>query len=75
MCSYAPGDKPPDERKTSLPLTPSPLIALPFTPTYSRSCVYLEHNPLAKDFEYRMRLLKMFPTLTQIDAVPIPVSR
>lgn len=35
------------------------------------TCIYLEHSPLAADFEYRMRLLKMIPTLTQIDAVDI----
>ena len=30
--------------------------------------VYLEFNPISKDFEYRMRLKKMLPTLVQIDA-------
>ena len=43
-----------------------PLLALEhFT------CIYLEHSPIAADFEYRMRLTKMFPTLLQLDAVPV----
>lgn len=32
------------------------------------STLYLEHNPLAKDFEYRMRLAREYPSLTQLDA-------
>ncbi|GMI01012.1 hypothetical protein TrST_g5462 [Triparma strigata] len=31
-------------------------------------CVYLEHNPIAKDFDYRKKLKDLLPTLTQIDA-------
>jgi len=31
--------------------------------------IYLEHNPVAKDYEYRIRLGKIIPSLTQIDAV------
>mmetsp|Transcript_35196 Transcript_35196/g.80409 ORF Transcript_35196/g.80409 Transcript_35196/m.80409 type:complete len:451 (-) Transcript_35196:6302-7654(-) len=30
--------------------------------------IYLEHNPVASDFEYRMQLTKIIPSLTQIDA-------
>jgi len=30
--------------------------------------IYLEHNPLAKDFEYRKKIAKIIPSLTQIDA-------
>jgi protein phosphatase 1 regulatory subunit 7 len=30
--------------------------------------VYLEHNPLEKEFEYRLKLAAMVPTLTKIDA-------
>ena len=30
--------------------------------------LYLEHNPIASDFEYRMRLKELAPSLTQIDA-------
>jgi protein phosphatase 1 regulatory subunit 7 len=30
--------------------------------------LYLEYNPVDKDFEYRMKLAKMIPSLTQIDA-------
>ena len=32
--------------------------------------VYLEHNPISKDFEYRMRTAAMLPSLKQIDATP-----
>ena len=32
--------------------------------------VYLEHNPISKDFEYRMRTAEMLPSLKQIDATP-----
>lgn len=28
----------------------------------------LEHSPLSKDFEYRMQLTKLIPSLVQIDA-------
>jgi Leucine-rich repeat (LRR) protein len=34
-------------------------------------CLYLEHNPIYKDFEYRKRLTQMLPTLTQIDATAV----
>lgn len=33
--------------------------------------LYLEHNPLASDYEYRMRLTAMIETLQQIDATPV----
>lgn len=32
------------------------------------STLYLEHSPLARDFEYRMRLAEAIPSLTQLDA-------
>lgn len=43
-----------------------PLSRLP-----SLSVLYLEHNPLASDFEYRLRLAKGIPQLTQIDATAV----
>ena len=44
--------------------------------------IYLEYNPVAKDFEYRKRLAEFLPILNQIDAtrirghgsVPVPVG-
>ncbi len=42
------------------------LAALPHLST-----LYLEHNPIARDFEYRMRLRRMIPTLTQLDATAV----
>ena len=33
--------------------------------------LYLEYNPLASDFEYRMKLAEWIPTLKQIDATLI----
>ncbi len=38
------------------------------------SCLYLEHNPIAADFEYRMKLKEMIPSLEQIDAVLVKRS-
>ena len=32
------------------------------------SCIYLEHNPLAKEYDYRQRVAALFPGVTQIDA-------
>lgn len=37
--------------------------------------LYLERNPLAKDFEYRMKLEVLLPELDQIDAVPTTKAR
>lgn len=37
--------------------------------------LYLERNPLAKDFEYRMKLEALLPGLDQIDAVPTTKTR
>ena len=34
--------------------------------------LYLEHCPLARDYEYRMRLARELPSLRQIDADQIP---
>ena len=45
----------------------APLQALPAV-----SCVYLEHNPIAGEFDYRQQLKAMLPTLTQIDANALP---
>lgn len=42
------------------------LAALPLL-----KCVYLEHSPIAKDFEYRKNLTRMLPTLEQLDATPV----
>jgi hypothetical protein len=37
--------------------------------------IYLEHNPIAKEWEYRIKLKKTYiPQLTQIDAVEIRAS-
>ncbi|MGK3757913.1 MAG: hypothetical protein ACI8RD_010227, partial [Bacillariaceae sp.] len=33
--------------------------------------VYLEYNPVSKDFEYRKKLAEFIPTLQQIDATMI----
>lgn len=35
------------------------------------NCLYLEHSPIAKDFEYRMVVTKMLPTLEQLDATQV----
>lgn len=32
------------------------------------TCLYLEHSPIAKDFEYRKKLTTMLPSLIQLDA-------
>jgi len=40
-----------------------PLVELP-----QLECLYLEHSPIATDFEYRMRITKMIPSLVQLDA-------
>lgn len=34
--------------------------------------LYLEHNPLAADYEYRTRLARGVPQLLQIDATAVP---
>ena len=44
----------------------APLGALP-----RLSCLYLEHSPVARDFEYRLRLTRMLPALQQLDATPV----
>lgn len=53
-------------RRPTLPLV-QPLQALPAV-----SCVYLEHNPLGSEVDYRERIKAMLPTLTQIDAIALP---
>lgn len=40
----------------------------PFTKLPNLHCLYLEHSPIAKDFEYRKVLTRMVPTLEQLDA-------
>ena len=35
------------------------------------SCIYLEHNPLAKEYDYRQRVAALFPGVTQIDATMV----
>jgi len=40
-----------------------PLTALP-----ALECLYLEHSPIASDFEYRIRITQMLPSLVQLDA-------
>jgi hypothetical protein len=43
----------------------------PLTLLSNLTCLYLEHNPLAKDFEYRMTVTKMLPSLQQLDATMV----
>jgi Leucine-rich repeat (LRR) protein len=44
---------------------------LPLTKLEKFKCIYLEHSPIAKDYEYRQTITKMFPTLTQLDATAV----
>ncbi|KAM3567513.1 hypothetical protein VYU27_010344, partial [Nannochloropsis oceanica] len=44
-----------------------PLVSLP-----GLQCIYLEHNPIYKEFEYRMKIAALLPALKQLDATPIP---
>lgn len=32
------------------------------------SVVYFEHNPIAREWEYRIKMKRLIPRLTQIDA-------
>ena len=41
-----------------------PLLQLP-----DLQCLYLEHSPISKDYEYRIRISQMIPSLTQLDAI------
>ena len=34
------------------------------------STLYLEHNPISRDYEYRMHMRRTIPSLTQLDATP-----
>jgi protein phosphatase 1 regulatory subunit 7 len=34
-------------------------------------CLYLEHSPLASDFEYRIKITSMLPSLQQLDATAV----
>mmetsp|Transcript_529 Transcript_529/g.742 ORF Transcript_529/g.742 Transcript_529/m.742 type:complete len:162 (+) Transcript_529:90-575(+) len=40
-------------------------------PLAKLECLYLEHNPIYKDFEYRIRTAALLPSLKQLDATPI----
>jgi len=44
---------------------------VPLTQIPNLTCLYLEHNPLAGDFEYRMKLTQMLPALEQLDATAV----
>jgi Leucine-rich repeat (LRR) protein len=44
----------------------SPLSALT-----GLNCVYLEHSPIAKDYEYRKVITKLIPSLQQLDATQV----
>lgn len=44
---------------------------LPLTHLPKLECLYLEHSPLAKDFEYRIRITKLLPSLVQLDATNV----
>lgn len=44
----------------------TPLTLLP-----SLNCLYLEHSPIAKDYEYRKTITKLVPSLQQLDATMV----
>lgn len=44
-----------------------PLVALP-----SLHCIYLEHNPIYQEFDYRKRVAALLPKITQLDANQVP---
>jgi protein phosphatase 1 regulatory subunit 7 len=44
---------------------------LPLTQLPALSCLYLEHSPLAADFEYRLQITRMLPALVQLDATSV----
>jgi hypothetical protein len=44
----------------------------PLTRLRNLRCVYLEHNPVYKEFEYRKRVAALLPELVQLDATMIP---
>ena len=39
------------------------------------SCLYLEHSPISKDFEYRKAITAMLPSLEQLDATEVNRGR
>ena len=39
------------------------------------SCLYLEHSPVARDFEYRKAVTAMLPPLEQLDATAVNKNR
>ena len=55
----------------SLSLSPLPfLLPSQLVPMTKILTVYLEHNPLSNDFEYRLKIQALLPSLTQLDATP-----
>ena len=44
---------------------------LPLTHLPRLACLYLEHSPIAADFEYRLRITSMLSNLEQLDATDI----
>lgn len=44
----------------------APLSSLP-----GLNCLYLEHSPIAKDYEYRKNITKLIPSLQQLDATQV----
>ncbi len=40
-------------------------------PCTSLEVLYLEHTPLSKEWEYRIRVAKGIPSLKQLDATPV----
>jgi protein phosphatase 1 regulatory subunit 7 len=50
-------------------------VAAQLKPLPKLKTVYLERNPVSKEFGYRKQLAAMLPTLTQIDASRIPGRR
>ncbi len=44
----------------------APLSLLP-----GLNCLYLEHSPIAKDYEYRKTITKLVPSLQQLDATMV----
>jgi protein phosphatase 1 regulatory subunit 7 len=44
---------------------------VPLTGLPKLNCLYLEHSPIAKDFEYRKTITAMVPSLEQLDATMV----
>jgi len=43
----------------------------PLTKLPKLTCLYLEHSPVAKDFEYRKTVTRLIPSLQQLDATEV----